>query len=253
MHEKILTRAEPPQAFLERLDPRLKIACTLVWAVCVVTVPAGHAGLLAAYALLLLLLLILSYRNLGRFARRFAAALPFIVLLTALLPFFKEGQVLWQLGPITITQEGLWSAQRVAASALLCVAAVCLVWATTPEPDLIDGLKGVGVPAMFVGVLAFMLRYLHVLRPELHRLWDARAARTVGHRNGARFRSAANLLGAFFVRSHERAVRVADAMAARGYDGQWRVARRRRWRAFDALLGGVFLAGVVLLRWMPWS
>lgn len=34
-----------------------------------------------------------SYRNLGKFAPRFGAVLP----------FFKEGQVLWHEGPITIT------------------------------------------------------------------------------------------------------------------------------------------------------
>jgi len=250
MHEKTLTRAEPPQTFLEQLDPRIKIVCALVWAVSVVTMPVRFSGVLVVYALILLVLLALSYRNLGKFAQRFAAALPFIVLAAVLLPFFKQGSVLWHVGPIEVTQEGLWSAQRVGVSALFCVAAICLVWATTPEPDLITGLKDVGLPALFVGVIAFMLRYLHVLRPELHRLWDARAARTIGCRNVAKFRSAGNLMGAFFLRSHDRAVRVADAMAARGYDGTWRVLQPRRLRTLDVLVGGVFIVGVVLLRWM---
>ncbi len=37
-----------------------------------------------------------SCRNLGKFAPRFGAGLP----------FFKEGQVLWHDGPITITRGG---------------------------------------------------------------------------------------------------------------------------------------------------
>ena len=253
MHEKVLTRAEPPQTLLERLDARVKILCVLVWAVSVVTVPAQQMGLLGVYAAILFAALTLSYRNLGKFLRRFATALPFILVLVVLLPFFKEGQVLWHIGPIEVTHEGLMSAERVAASALVCVAAICLVWATTSEADLIGGLRGVGLPAIFVGVIAFMLRYLHVLRPELHRLWDARAARTIGRRNGAAVRSAANLLGAFFLRSHERAERVADAMAARGYDGEWRGVASGPLKLLDGAAGGVVVAGIILLRWIPWS
>ena len=251
MHEKVLTRVEPPQALLERLDARVKIACALVWAVSVVTLPAQHLRIIAAYVLVLLILLIVSYRVFGKFARRFGTALPVIALLVALLPFFQPGVAVWQFGFIEITREGLWSAQRVATSALLCACAICLVWATTPEPELLAGLKGVGLPALFVGVIGFMLRYLHVLRPELHRLWDARAARTIGGRNGARFRSAANLLGAFFLRSQERAVRVADAMAARGYDGHWRATPPSRLRPLHAAFGVIFITGLVLLRWLP--
>lgn len=252
MHEKVLTRSDSPRVFLERLDARIKIVCLLVWAVCVVTIPQQYKVVHFAYALVLLALLILNHRSLGKFARRFGAALPFVVLVAVLLPFFGEGAVLWHLGPIAITQEGLWAAERVVIRAVLCVAAVCLVWATTPEPELIAGLRGVGLPAMLVGVIAFMLRYLHVLRPELHRLWDARAARTIGFRNGASFRSAGNLLGAFFLRSHDRAVRVADAMAARGYDGRWRTAQQVPLTTRDALAGAAFSAGIGLLRCFPW-
>jgi cobalt/nickel transport system permease protein len=250
MHEKVLTRADPPLTFLERFDPRIKVVCALAWIVAVVTTPAQHGDILAVHAIVLLGLLALNNRILGKFIRRLAAALPFIVLLAILLPFFKEGRTLWQWGPVEITREGLAAAERVAATALLCVATVSLVWATTTEPDLIEGLKGVGLPALLVGVIMFMLRYLHVLRPELHHLWDARAARTIGRRDGQRIRSSANLLGAFFIRAHDRAERVADAMAARGYDGEWRTARRRPWRMADALLGGVFVAAVILGRWM---
>jgi cobalt ECF transporter T component CbiQ len=252
MHEKVLVRLEPPQAFLERLDPRVKIVCALVWAVCVVTIPVRDADVQISYGLILLALLTLNHRCFGKFVQRFGTALPLIAGLVVLLPFFKEGQTLWRFGLLEVTQEGLWSAQKVATSALLCVAALCLLWATTQEADLIAGLRGIGLPATFVGVLACMLRYLHVLRPELHRLWDARAARTIGKRSRGRFGSASNLLGAFFLRCHERALRVADALAARGYDGHWRVACHRPLTTLDALAGGGFIAGVLLVRWSPW-
>lgn len=252
MHEKSLTLAAPPRSFLERLDPRIKIACALAWAVCTVTIPGGCVALPAIYAGVLVALLALNRCNVGKFALRFTAALPAIALLCALLPFFQQGTVLWHWGAIEVTREGLLSAQRVATAATLCVGVISLVWATTSESDLVTGLKGVGMPGIFAGTIAFMLRYLHVLRPELHRLSDARAARTIGRR-GSPLHSATNLVGAFFLRAHDRAERVADAMAARGYAGQWRVIHAHALRARDALLGAAFVGGVTVLRMVPWN
>ena len=247
MHEKALTRTVPPLTFLEQLDVRVKILCALSWAICVVTIRRTDLPLTATYALLVVALLAWQRRSVGKCLRRFATALPAIAMLVVLLPFFKEGTVLWQLGPLEVTREGLYAAQRLATCAALCVGVLALVWVTTPEADLIAGLRHLGLPALFVGVLAFMLRYLHVLRPELHRLWDARAARTIG-RHHPPFRSATNLLGALALRAHGRAERVADAMAARGYTGQRQLIHVHNRRTRDTLAGVFFVSGVVLLR-----
>ncbi len=242
-----LTRTAAPLTFLEQLDARVKILCALSWAICVVTIRRPDLPLTATYAALVAALLVLQRRSVGKYLRRFATALPAIAILVVLLPFFKEGTVLWQLGPLEVTREGLYAAQRLATCAALCVGVLALVWVTTPEAELIAGLRRLGLPALFVGVLAFMLRYLHVLRPELHRLWDARAARTIG-RHRPPFRSATNLLGALALRAHGRAERVADAMAARGYAGQWPVSHAHDPPAHATLAAVLFVSVVVLLR-----
>lgn len=248
MHEKTLTPIGPPQSFLERLDARLKLGCVLVWAVCVVTVPQRRFVLLGLYAALLGLLVLVNWRVFAKFVRRFAAALPFVIVLTVLLPFFKPGQPVWSYGPLEITRAGIWTAQRVAAAATLCVAGIALVWASTSEGALLYGLRGVGLPDLLVGVLGFMLRYLHVLRPELHRLTDARAARTIGPHGPGPVRSGANVLGTLFLRAHDRADRVADAMAARGFTGVRRPLHGSHWHAEEVVLGAGFAALVILLR-----
>ncbi len=251
MHEKILTCVEPPLTLLQRLDPRIKIVCALVWAVSVVSLPTRHTRVLTAYGAMLLILVVLGHAEVGKFLRRLAAALPLILLLVGLLPFFSRGQVVWQMGPLQITEQGLESAQRVGVRAVLCLAMVCLLWATTPEAQLIAAMRGLGLPAVLAGAIAFMLRYLYVLRPELHRLWDARAARTVGTAAGVGFRSAANLLGAFFLRAHDRALRVSDAMAARGYQGRSLLLPRDRFQPAQILVGVTFIAVIIGLRWLP--
>ncbi len=240
---------ELPRTYLERLDTRAKLTGLAVWVVCVVSLPGAQPFPLAGYAVLLLSLLLLAGRGAAViFARRFAAALPFVVLLIALLPFASHGKSLWQYGGLSITDTGVRAALHAGSRAVLCVGAVCLVWATTREPELLGGLRGLGAPAVLIGVLAFMLRYLHVLRPELHRLAQARAARTIGRRPIAPLRTAGNLLGAFFVRTQDRALRVADAMAARGYSGQpVQPAAQRSLPAADAVATALF--ATLLVAW----
>jgi cobalt/nickel transport system permease protein len=248
MHEQRLILTDAPPAALERLEPRAKLFCLAVWVVCVVTVPAGHHRLLSIYALLLAILLALNLRLAGKFLQRFAPAVPAIFAAALLLPFFKEGEVLWRLGPLAATRPGINTGLRVAAVASLCVAAVALVWASTRQDLLLQGLRGVGLPALFVNVLAFMLRYLEVLRPELHRLTDARAARTIARRRPSRLGSSANLIGVLFLRAHDRAERVADAMAARGYTGTLHTFHKPHFHTQDLVTGASFAATVVALR-----
>jgi cobalt/nickel transport system permease protein len=248
VHEKPLSLTFPPPTLLERIDPRIKIACLLAWALCVVTVPVHRLGLLAVYASILLILWLGNARLTSKFLRRFGTALPFILTLCVLLPFFQPGRTLWSYGPLEVSAEGVWTALRVAAAASLCVGGMSLIWASTSEAGLLAGLRGVGLPESFVGVIGFMIRYLHVLRPELHRLADARAGRMIGaHRHG-RLRSTGNMIGALFLRAHDRAERVADAMAARCFDGQRRTLRPHHWHAGEVVGGVMFVALVLALR-----
>ena len=248
MHEKPLILTEAPRAFLERIEPRVKLVCVAAWATCVVTVAGGGWRLFGIYGGILAVLLATNHRLAGKFIRRLGPALPAIVLLCLLLPFVKRGEAIWQLGFLTITREGLDAGLRIATAATLCVGGIALVWASTRQEALLLGLRGVGMPALFVGMLSFMLRYLEVLRPELHRLTDARAARTIGPAGPGRLRSGANVVGALFLRAHDRAERVADAMAARGYTGQLRTFQTPHFHIHDIVVGVSFLLIVIGLR-----
>jgi cobalt/nickel transport system permease protein len=89
---------------------------------------------------------------------------------------------------------------------------------------------------------------LHVLRPELHRLTDARAVRVVGRHGHGNLRSGANVVGALFLRAHDRAERVADAMVSRGFTGQRRDLYHYHWHIEELAAGAMFAGLVVALR-----
>jgi cobalt/nickel transport system permease protein len=233
---------------LGTVDPRVKLALVLTYCICVVSTPSGTAAVPGAYALLLGLGLVVNYGVAGGALVRVLRAVPIVLVPVVFVPFLKPGQPLWSWGPLVVTVEGVRTAGVILCSALLCVGAFSLVAATTPQERVVEGLRGIGLPAALCGVIAFMLRYLHVLRPELNRLRDARDARTIGPAGPGPVRSGANLLGSLFVRSMDRAGRVADAMAARGYDGRFRVHARQRASAGDLLFGAVSIVLVLAIR-----
>jgi cobalt/nickel transport system permease protein len=104
--------------------------------------------------------------------------------------------------------------------ATLSLWALSLLVHTTPLPDLVAGLRRLGVPAIWTGSLAFWGRYYAVLGEEWRRLQLARRARTFTRDRAFRFRALANALGLLFIRAYERAEKVHRAMLARGYRGE---------------------------------
>lgn len=100
----------------------------------------------------------------------------------------------------------------------LCFTVLMVLTATTPFPELLRGLRTLGVPALLVAVLSFAQRYLELMLEELRRLRRARRARWLSPRREP-WLLGASLVGTLFLRSFERAERVHKAMLARGYDG----------------------------------
>ncbi|MCG3137718.1 MAG: Energy-coupling factor transporter transmembrane protein EcfT [Phycisphaerae bacterium] len=250
MHEKPLTISFPPHSFLEYMEPRLKIVALLWWVILVVSVSTGDPHQLGYFGLSAGLLLLLNHRLLGKFLMRWLPSVLMILPLCIFLLFLQQGRTLVQFGPFTITEQGWTIALHLFSTALLCMAGVALCWASSSEADLLCALQGLGMPRPLVAVFGFMLRYLHVLRPELHRLSDARLARQIGHHTPGALRIPAQLIGALFLRSHQRAEHVAEAMAARGHDGQWRNLIHYHWHGRDLLALLLFFSITLIIRWI---
>lgn len=248
MHESVLVITRRPTNLLERLEPRIKLLCLAIWLAAVLSVGRGDWPLFSYYAALILLIVCAAPRLIPRYATRLAAAAPLILGLALFMPLLRDEPPFVRLGPLLLSRGGIAFAAHFACTAGLCVAGVLLLWVSTPQDLLLQGLRGLGFPAAFVGVLGFMWRYLEVLRPELHRLTDARAARTLGVRGPNRWRSGAGLIGTLFLRAQDRAERVADAMAARGYAGELRTFHRPHFHRRDFVAAGVLALAVAAPR-----
>lgn len=260
-----LDRYLPRESPVHALDARVKFLVAVGFILTVSLLPTGaFAALAAAWAAVALAS---GAAKLGPFrpSRNAFFALPFVLAALPLV-FTRPGEELFALpvGLFTLraSVEGLVAFLSIALKSWVAVQAALLLAYTTPFHDLVDALRALRLPAIFVTTVSFMYRYLAVLSDEASRMLRARAARSAsrGGRSGGTLRwravVAGRIVGALFIRAYERSERVYQAMLARGFEGTIRpraarALRRREWAVLGlaALLLSSFEAAAHL--WMP--
>lgn len=248
MHIHIADQFRAGHSLIHRLDPRTKVALTLLFILTASLVPVGMLWAYVALLALVLTAAVLSGLGAGYVVRRSVIALPF-ALAAVTLPFTVPGTTLTSLGRLHISVEGTLRFVGIMVKSWVSVQAAILLAAVTAFPDLLWGLRALRIPKPLVAIVGFMYRYMFVISDEALRLIRARAARSgarpriQSRRNILRHgKVAGGMVGSLMLRSLERSERVYDAMTARGYQGEMRVSAHPHLRRQDY----VALAGVPL-------
>jgi len=131
------------------------------------------------------------------------------------------------------------------------VSLALLVTITTSWPRMLEALRALKIPRMFVTVGAMAYRYVFVLVEVITDRYTARVARTVRRERAKAGRSfVAASAGALFGRAHQLSGEVHDAMIARGYVGDTRTLEPPAFGPFDLVAFGtiaVVAASAVLV------
>jgi cobalt/nickel transport system permease protein len=118
---------------------------------------------------------------------------------------------------------GLPLAAGLAGRSSAALACLLLFAATTPLSDVMPRLARLGVPAAVTEVVALVYRMLFLLLDSLRGVREAQAGR-LGFRTWVTtYRSLAGQGGAVFLRAFDRARRLEQGLALRGYTGSLRV------------------------------
>jgi len=200
------------------LPAHAKLVALVAFVLVVVSTPSGAWRAFAAYALLLVAVVVPARVPARVVARRMLVETPFVVFALA-LPFVATGPQV-QVGPLRLSQAGLLGGGTLLAKATLGVVAAIVLAATTRPRDLLAGLERLRLPAVLVAILSFMVRYLSVVSGDLHRMRVARESRGDTRGRVRQLAAVAGGAGSLFVRSYERGERVHQAMLARGYAGR---------------------------------
>lgn len=122
--------------------------------------------------------------------------------------------------PVGWAEDGPARAAEVGARASAALGAQLLFVLTTPVADLLGRLSRTRLPTALVEVVALTYQMLMVLLRTAHRVVSGQAARHGYGSRRAGLRSAGALGGVLFVRSLDRARRLQEGLACRGYTGR---------------------------------
>jgi cobalt/nickel transport system permease protein len=184
------------------------------------------------------------------------AAMVFIVLFAAPLPFLLEGPGwIWTWGPLHVSEQGSVLAVRLCFKVATVATLALVVLATAPLEVTLKAMHALRVPGLLVQLVLLTYRYVFVLMDELARLRVA--VRVRGYRNRVNrhsYRTIGHVAGTLLVRGFERSERVGQAMRCRGFDGRFRSLAAFHTTPADVLAFGLVLGSsvaVTLLDYYP--
>lgn len=218
----------PSESVIHKLDPRLKIILTLVYIVAIFLIQNFWGFLLLA---VLAILLAKTAKIPVLFLLKGLKPLAILMTITALLNLFMtDGQVLWQLGFLRITREGIFlSAFMLLRIMFLVLGTSFLTYTTTPIQltsaieSLLKPFSKIGLPSHEIAMMmSIALRFIPTLIEETDKIMSAQKARGAALSEGNIFKRAKALipiLVPLFISAFRRADDLAVAMESRCYHG----------------------------------
>ena len=219
----------PAQSPIHRLDPRVKIVCTLIF---LVSLFVQNSVLGYALAFVFLACMIHVSKVPAKFIGKGLKPIVILLLFTVAMNLFltRGGAVLFHWGIITITETGLRTSVFMAVRLVLLVAGSSLMTFTTTPNGLTDGLEKllhplnrIHVPVHEISMMmSIALRFIPILLEETDKIMKAQIARGADFESGniiQRAKAMIPILVPLFVSAFRRANDLAMAMEARCYRG----------------------------------
>lgn len=244
------------------LDPRFKIYWTILFLVTVFMIDSPATFLLVTAVLAVYVML---SRVPLKFIFRGLQAVYFIILITFLFALFFNGgdTVLFRLGPVKATWEGLKNGiYMVMRITYLIIGASVLTLTTTPN-QLTDGIeKGFAWLGVFhvpvhegAMMMTIALRFIPILADEMDKIMKAQTSRGADFESGSvmqRAKALVPLIVPLFMAAIRRAEDLAMAMEARCYHGggsrtEMKPLSFKKSDYAAMVLAAVYLAAVIIL------
>ncbi|MDO4679810.1 MAG: energy-coupling factor transporter transmembrane protein EcfT [Aerococcus sp.] len=263
-NQLILGRYLPGDSLIHRLDPRMKIiAMFFLLAIIFFANNWWTYLLLFAFVMVAILQTGISVKIFIRGLR----PMLFLIVLTVLLQLFftKQGAVIFEIGPIALTEGGLVNAFFILMRFVFIIFISTILTLTTSPLDITNAIESLFSPLKNILpihemalMLSIALRFVPTLLDETDTIMDAQRARGVDFSEGnlmQRAQSFLPILIPLFISAFDRAYDLSTAMEARGYHGSDGRTKYRllHWQTSDTLmLGLVFVVGVLVVGLRQW-
>ena len=256
----------PAQSQVHRLDPRVKIVCTLAFLVSLF-LQNSILGYVVAFAFLAMVIRLSKVPV--KFIVRGLKPIVILLLFTVLMNLFltRSGNILFHYGILTITEGGLRTCVFMTVRLIFLVMGSSIMTFTTTPNSLTDGiekllhpLNRIHVPVHEIAMMmSLALRFVPTLLEETDKITQAQKARGADMESGniiQRVKAFIPILIPLFVSAFRRAYELATAMECRCYRGGTGRTRmktihmaKRDYVSFvmvALLIGGVILCNIFL-------
>ncbi|MGI1689807.1 energy-coupling factor transporter transmembrane component T family protein [Thermoanaerobacter uzonensis] len=251
----------PGDSAVHKLDPRIKIIITFIFIVAIFFINKLSGYLFAV--LYLYVIIAISKIPFSYILKGLRPVIIILLLTVSLNMFFTPGgTILYTLGPLKITTNGLRLAVFMGLRLIFLIIGTSLLTLTTSPISLTDGIEHILKPFSRIGVpaheLAMMmtiaLRFIPTLIEEAEKIMKAQMARGADFESGnivKRAKGLVPLLVPLFISAFRRADELAVAMESRCYRGGQNRTRMKQLkiqpRDYQAL--AVTLIMVLLIVW----
>ncbi len=218
----------PVESPVHNLDPRVKIIITFLFIISLFLVETFSAYI---FVIAFLAIAIITSKVPIKFVLKGLQPILMIILITfAINLLMTPGRIVFQLGFVKITEEGLKQAGFMAIRLTLLIMGTSLLTLTTSPIILTDGIESLlspfkrfGVPAHELAMMmTIALRFIPTLMEETEKIMKAQKSRGADFESGNVVNRAKNLvplLVPLFISAFRRADELAMAMEARCYRG----------------------------------
>lgn len=218
----------PADSVIHKLDPRVKLAGTMVFIISLFAFRSVSAYVVATLALAAVIHI--SKVPLKFMMRGLKSILILLMITVVFNLFLIPGTPVLHLWKLTVTKEGIETAAFMAIRLVYLILGSSVMTLTTTPNNLTDGLEKalrplgkVHVPVHEISmIMSIALRFIPILLDETDKIMKAQMARGADFESGNLIQKAKNmvpLLVPLFISAFRRANDLAMAMEARGYHG----------------------------------
>lgn len=251
-----LARGETP---VHRIHPLAKVLTTIIYLAAVASFGRYEISGLLPFVFYPVLVMSLAELPAGALLKKLLLVEPLIIGIGILNPLLDQQAVV--VGGLALSRGWVTFLSIFIKGGLTVVAGLLLI-ATTGMDRLAGALRMMRVPKVFVLQLLLTYRYIAVLSEELAKMLRAYSLRAPGQK-GVKFDCLGPFAGQLLLRTFDRAQRVYQSMALRGFCGEYNTGATEKvklkdiaylagWAAFFAAarlydlpaLAGAFLTGV---------
>jgi cobalt/nickel transport system permease protein len=215
---------------IHRLHPAVKITTTFIYIFVVVSFDRYAFTRMVPYIFYPVLIMALAEIPYSLILSRLLLALPF-TMFAGLSNILFDQTILFRIYGVGIS-FGVVSFVTLVFRALLCVAAILILVATTPFSSLTGQLRRMKIPESFIVLFEMTYRYIGSLFEETTIMITAYQLRR-NSRKGIDMKHMGSFAGQLLIRSFDRAQQVYDAMKCRGYGLYARHMKRIRLTMMD--------------------